>query len=645
MPLIEMKDIKKVFRSGETDVQILKGISISIDSGEFVAIMGLSGSGKSTLMNLIGCLDRPTSGTYLLGGEDVSSLSPDRLAELRRYTFGFIFQRYNLISVLTAMENVEVPAIYAGIKRQERHERAGELLASLRLGERFNYRPSQLSGGQQQRVSVARALMNGGTVILADEPTGALDSKSGAEVMEILHSLHRKGHTIIMVTHDPALASHANRTIRIADGEIAGDETVRKPELLVAVPSEVKHNRHTAGAADITESVKMALHSLRISKFRTFLTMLGITIGVASVVAMLAIGNGAKQEVISRIQAMGTNLLVVKPGAPGVRGAGGIITTLVPEDAWAIKDLQGVVTAVPEVVQPVTVRYGSKDYVTSVDATSEDFPSARNWTTSIGAFFQSEDLMRYAQVVVLGQTVADALFQIGEDPTGKYALMGNVPFQVIGIMAVKGADPQGNDMDDMVWVPLTTGIIRLIGQRYLKSISVQVTDEAVMDDVQRAIKKLLIQRHKIEDFQIRSMAALLEIATQTQNTLTYLLGAIAAISLIVGGIGVMNIMLVSVTERTREIGIRMAVGARGLDVLLQFITEAVVVCLISGVIGIIAGIGGGIAVSKAMGWLVIFSAIPIVLAFGCTFATGIIFGYLPAKKAAGLDPVTALATE
>lgn len=223
--------------------------------------------------------------------------------------------------------------------------------------------------------------------------------------------------------------------------------------------------------------------------------------------------------------------------------------------------------------------------------------------------------------------------------------MGNVPFQVIGIMAVKGADPQGNDMDDMVWVPLTTGIIRLIGQRYLKSISVQVTDEAVMDDVQRAIKKLLIQRHKIEDFQIRSMAALLEIATQTQNTLTYLLGAIAAISLIVGGIGVMNIMLVSVTERTREIGIRMAVGARGLDVLLQFITEAVVVCLISGVIGIIAGIGGGIAVSKAMGWLVIFSAIPIVLAFGCTFATGIIFGYLPAKKAAGLDPVTALATE
>lgn len=212
-------------------------------------------------------------------------------------------------------------------------------------------------------------------------------------------------------------------------------------------------------------------------------------------------------------------------------------------------------------------------------------------------------------------------------------------------MAVKGADPQGNDMDDMVWVPLTTGIIRLIGQRYLKSISVQVTDEAVMDDVQRAIKKLLIQRHKIEDFQIRSMAALLEIATQTQNTLTYLLGAIAAISLIVGGIGVMNIMLVSVTERTREIGIRMAVGARGLDVLLQFITEAVVVCLISGVIGIIAGIGGGIAVSKAMGWLVIFSAIPIVLAFGCTFATGIIFGYLPAKKAAGLDPVTALATE
>ncbi|HAK88314.1 MAG TPA: macrolide ABC transporter permease/ATP-binding protein MacB [Nitrospiraceae bacterium] len=656
-PLIELRHITKVFRSGDADVEILKNISLSIQSGEFVAIMGPSGSGKSTLMNLIGCLDRPTTGTYLMNGEDVSHLSPDGLAALRRHTFGFIFQRYNLISGLTAAENVEVPAVYAGMPRKERSDRAEELLTSLGLNDRLGHRPSQLSGGQQQRVSVARSLMNGGTIILADEPTGALDSKSGAEVMDILHRLHEKGHTIIIVTHDLSIAGHAGRVIRIADGEIISNEKTEKATKKEAIDSgsrglsqftdKAKRSRRMGLSpdSDIAEAFKMALHSLHINKFRTFLTMLGIVIGVGSVVAMLAIGNGAKQEVLARIQAMGTNLLLVKPGAPGVRGAGGTIATLVPEDADAVKTLYSIAAVVPEMIQPVTLRYRNKDFATTANATVADFTNARNWPNAAGIFFSDEDVKRYAQVTILGQTVVDNLFQNGENPLGKYILMGNVPFQVIGVMSAKGADAGGNDMDNMVWIPLTTGSARLFGQRHLRSISVQAVDATAMDSAQMEIKKLLIKRHGKEDFQVKSMAALIETATRTQDTLTYLLGAIAAISLIVGGIGVMNIMLVSVTERIREIGIRMAVGARTFDVLLQFLTEAVVVSLIGGVIGIFAGIAGGLFASKAMGWLAIFSAEPIMLAFLCSFITGLIFGYLPARKAASLDPVTALAAE
>ncbi len=643
--LIELAGVTKIFQFGEVETPVLRGVDLSIREGEFVAIMGASGSGKSTLLNLIGCLDRPTGGSYRLEGQEVAELSPDELAALRCRTFGFIFQRYHLISGLNALENVEVPAVYAGLNRAARQQKAGAILTRLGLAERLTYRPSQLSGGQQQRVSIARALMNGGRVILADEPTGALDSASGVEVMALLHQLHREGHTIIMVTHDPNLAEQADRIIRISDGMVVGDEKVRQTEVQEVPPEPAPVGESQfLGSSDFTEGLRMALRALGRNRNRTFLTMLGIIIGVASVVAMLAIGSGAKQEVLARIQAMGTNLLVVKPGAPGVKGAGTAVTTLMPEDAEAVARLPGVTAAVPEMLQPVTLRYLNKDLATSVTATTPDFSEARNWAATQGSFFSPEEVQRYSQVAVLGQTVEESVFG-GVNPLGRYVLLGNSPFKVIGVMTPKGIDPGGNDLDNMVWVPLTTGAVRLMGQRYLKSISVQVTSEPDMDRVQQAIEQLLQERHKKEDFQVKSLAALMETATQTQDTLTYLLGAIAAISLIVGGIGVMNIMLVSVTERTREIGIRMAVGARAFDVLLQFITEGVVVCLIGGLIGVGVGIAGGLAVSRMMGWLALFTAGPILLAFACAFITGIIFSFLPARKAAHLDPVVALVTE
>jgi macrolide transport system ATP-binding/permease protein len=640
-PIISLRDLTKTYSRGELAVEVLHGISLDIYPGEFVAIMGASGSGKSTLMNLIGCLDRPTSGRYSFAGQNVSDLDADGRALLRREAFGFIFQQYNLLAASTAVENVEVPAIYAGLTHAQRVTRAQELLSSLGLGDRLDHRPNQLSGGQQQRVSIARALMNGGAVILADEPTGALDSKSGEDVMQLLHDLNARGHTVLLITHDANVAKRAKRIIEIRDGDIVSDtgQTSRRVGAVV-INHVARDNAGQVTTPDVVEAGKMAFRALRTNIMRTLLTLLGIIIGVASVVAMLAIGNGAKQDVLTRISSMGVNLLVVRQGAPNVRTPG----PLTFEDADAIADLPNVQEAVPESPGGVTVRFGNRDSQSQMNATTPGYVTARDWHPERGAFFTEEDVANYAAVAVIGKTIVKNHYEPGVDPIGTYILINSIPFQVIGVMSTRGANNFGQDLDDIVLAPATTGALRVFGQRSARTITVAVEDVDQIDATLNAVSQLLKARHGVEDFNIRNMASIIEARTETQDTLTILLGSIAAISLLVGGIGVMNIMLVSVTERTREIGIRMATGARKINILLQFNTEALVVCAIGGLIGVFVGLAVAFGFSS-FGKPVVYSAGPVVLAFTCAFLTGLVFGYLPARKAADLDPVVALGAD
>lgn len=641
-PLIELRDITRTYHNGELAVQVLRGINLTIQRGEFVAIMGASGSGKSTLMNILGCLDRPSSGHYWFDGHDVSNLDRDGLARLRRESFGFVFQSYNLLPGMSASANVEMPASYASLRAGERQKRAADLLRRLGLDERLEHRPGQLSGGQQQRVSIARALMNGGEIILADEPTGALDSHSGREVMKLLKELSEEGYTIILITHDSNVADHAHRKIEIADGQIVSDPG--PPDVIADAPLQRQSLKHNPSIVrELYQGARTAISSMTGNLFRTALTLLGIVIGVASVITMLAIGDGAREAVVDRISAMGSNLLLVRPGAPGQRRGGWNIATLVPEDVDAINTLPNIIAAVPELTGSQTLRYDNADHQAEVNATSWQFPAVRQWSVRQGGFFNQADEGEYAPVAVLGNTPAKALFG-SEDPVGRYILMSNVLFQVVGVMSERGASPMGQDQDDVVLVPYTTGSMRIFGQRHLRNVTIAVDDTSLMDEVQAQVHQLLLQRHGVEDFQIYNMASLIDTVSETQDTFTWLLGSVAAISLLVGGIGVMNIMLVSVTERTREIGIRMATGARARHILQQFLLEALAVSALGGVIGVGLGLGAAALVAH-FGTPVSYSLLPVLLAFGCAFGTGLLFGFLPARKAAGLDPVTALAAE
>ena len=657
IPIIELRGIQRTFiTGGGVEVRALRGIDLKIHVGEFVAIVGQSGSGKSTMMNILGCLDKPTAGTYLFGGRDIRDFGPDDLAWLRREAFGFVFQSYNLLPHSTALENVEIPAIYAGLSGTERRLKAEALLTSLGLGERMDHRPSQLSGGQQQRVSIARAMINGGNIILADEPTGALDSKSGVEVINLLKSLARQGHTVIIITHDPKLAEHADRIIEFSDGVVISDRHRERPD---APHGGVHGGGHGSNSklrellmsrrapsllAGVGEAIRMALSSLTANTFRTILTLLGIVIGVASVVAMLAIGEGASRTIVERISSIGTNMLTLQPAR--VEGRRNAPSTLTFADADAIAEgVPNVVGTLPEIQGNYTVRFGRQDYSTSVTANTENMPEIRNWPLARGIYFSREDSETYASVAVLGATVADEMFPDGSDPLGEYILIRNVPFQIIGVLTRKGGSGFGGaDQDDAVFVPLKTGALRLFGTNVARSISVAVEDIDQISTTETNLVEFMTVRHGTQDFRVFNSAELLDTVSASQDVFTMLLGSIGAISLLVGGIGVMNIMLVSVTERTREIGIRMATGARQFDILSQFLSEAIVVSALGGLLGVAIGVGIGLLLER-VGAPIAFTSGPMILAFCCAAGTGLVFGFMPARKAARMDPVMALANE
>ena len=649
IPIIELRGISRTFiTGGGVEVRALRGIDLKIHVGEFVAIVGQSGSGKSTMMNILGCLDKPTAGTYLFGGRDIRNFGPDDLAWLRREAFGFVFQSYNLLPHSTALENVEIPAIYAGLNGTARRLKAEALLTSLGLGDRMDHRPSQLSGGQQQRVSIARAMINGGNIILADEPTGALDSKSGVEVINLLKGLARQGHTVIIITHDPKLAEHADRIIEFSDGVVISDRHRERPDVPHGSNTKLREllmsRRAASPLAGVGEAIRMALSSLTANTFRTILTLLGIVIGVASVVAMLAVGEGAGQMIVERISSVGTNMLTLQPAR--VEGRRNAPSTLTFEDADAISEsIPNVLGTLPEIQGNYTVRFGRQDYSTTVTANTENMPEIRNWPLARGIYFTRDDSETYASVAVLGATVANEMFPDGSDPLGEYILIRNVPFQIIGVLTRKGGSGFGGaDQDDAVFVPLKTGALRLFGTRVARSISVAVDDIEQIGVTEANLVEFMTVRHGTQDFRVFNSAELLDTVSASKDIFTMLLGSIGAISLLVGGIGVMNIMLVSVTERTREIGIRMATGARQFDILSQFLSEAIVVSAIGGVIGVATGVGIGLLLEQ-VGAPIKFTTSPIVMAFCCAAGTGLVFGFMPARKAARMDPVAALANE
>ncbi len=639
-PLIELRDIGKTYATGgSVAVTVLRGLSLIIRSGEFVAIMGASGSGKSTLMNLLGLLDKPSRGQYFFAGEDVAALDRDALAQLRRDAFGFVFQHYNLIPMASARENVELPAIYAGLSATVRRARADGLLTRLGLGERLDHRPNQLSGGQQQRVSIARALMNGGRIILADEPTGALDSRSGAAVMALLKELAAEGHTVILITHDRSVAEAADRIIEIADGQITAD--TGSITSATALPTRFGDDSTASLAMDVAEALKAARRALSANALRTALTLLGIIIGVASVIALMAIGEGSKQTVLDQLAIFGTNRLYVVPGNEVGRGPGG---TLSAQDADLVRDVPNVAAAMPYLQGQVTVRYGHVDARTTATAVTTDYPRILNWPLRDGVFFTAQDERGLATVAVIGQKVARTLFPDGVGPVRKFILINNVPFQVIGVLSEKGAISGDADDDDTIAIPFSTGSQRIFGTPNLSWISVLVDDLGKAMQTSGDITTVLTAKHHIHDFTVYNKAASIAARSEAQNSLTLLLGFTAAISLLVGGIGVMNIMLMSVAERTREIGIRMTTGARTRDILRQFLTEALMLSGAGGLAGLLLGHLAGLAATLA-GTRVIFTLHAAVAAVLCGMLTGLVFGFIPARRAARLEPVMALARE
>ena len=691
LPVIRLEDVTRVYRVGDIEVHALSGVSLSVERGEFLAIMGSSGSGKSTLMAILGCLDRPSGGRYVLDGVDVAELDEPTLARLRSERLGFVFQSFNLLARTSAIENAALPLYYASsgpVGHAARYERARHALSQVGLAGREHSTPSQLSGGQQQRVAIARALINHPSLLLADEPTGNLDSRTSHEIMETLVALNRDQHvTVILVTHEPDIAAYAQRVVTMRDGRIESDERhaaftagppVSPPPPAVAAPGA----RFALAGGFAPMIVAAAVQALARNRMRSALTMLGVFIGVGAIIAMVAVGQGANEAVRQQIASLGTNLLVVLPGASttgGARAGFGSASTLTVADAQAIARDDPAVARVGYLIRGLgQVQYANQNWTTSIQGVSASYPDMTNWRVAAGRMIGAQDQDSATLVADIGQTVYRQLFPVGESPVGAVIQVKGTPLRVVGLLAAKGQTAFGQDQDDVVMIPFLTAERRVLGVAsplqqttplnwayppwpnpyglqpkltgYVNQLFVQAASPGAVDVALRQVTQTLAARHgnhdaAVQDFSVHNLSQIAEAAQGSSRIMAWLLAAVASISLLVGGIGIMNILLVSVTERTREIGLRMAIGARRLHVLLQFLTEAVILSITGGLAGIMLGAAASEAITVIAGWRAPLSPLAVLGGFGFSAVVGIFFGYYPARKAARLNPIEALRYE
>jgi macrolide transport system ATP-binding/permease protein len=692
-PVIQTIGLTRVYHAGDVDVVAMKDVSLTVEHGEFVAIMGSSGSGKSTLMSILGCLDQPTAGKYLFEGVDVAGLAEPVLAGIRSQRIGFVFQSFNLLARTAAIENVALPLFYSDVapaSANERYRRARKALQLLNLGNRERNTPGQLSGGQQQRVAIARALINDPGLILADEPTGNLDTRTSYEIMNTLKALNReRGVTIVMVTHEADIAQYADRIVTMRDGSIISDERrAERPTAAEAVPPSQEApcaptplSFHSVwGFSRMVAAA--AVQALARNITRSLLTMLGVFIGVAALIVMVAVGQGANDRVRKQIESLGTNLFVVVPGATslgGARAGFGSASTLTTADARAIRNEATSVGSVSFLIrQSGQIQYMNRNWTTLIQGVSANYPPVTNWRIADGRGITTDDERTTALVGVIGQSAFRQLFADEPSPVGATVQVRSVPIRIIGLLAPKGQTAYGQDQDDVIMVPFTTAERKILGVAapsqsqtplnwpyppnpnpynlqprltgFVNQIFVQAIDLRDVPEAISQVNRILTRRHNVRpgqprDFAVRNLSQIAETAAGSSRTMSILLAAVASISLLVGGIGIMNILLVSVTERTREIGLRMAIGARRVHVLLQFLAEAVFLSVSGGIAGILVGVIFSLSLPVLTDWPAPLSASAVLGGFVFSAAVGIFFGFYPARKASHLNPIEALRYE